>query len=83
MRQLSQHASPPIGVGDEALLRTAIVGIADACVPDRDERLAFLLGQAIEETRIVLVGDDRVSTPHASARTAVGAKTGERSPALV
>ena len=38
-----------ISVSEEAILRTSVIGIADACVPDSDERLASLLLQAIEE----------------------------------
>lgn len=35
--------------GCEAIVRTAVVGIAQACVPDADERLITLLGQAIDD----------------------------------
>lgn len=52
--QVSQHGKQPVTVNNEALLRTAVIGIADACVPDADERLAALLGEAIDEcTRIL------------------------------
>jgi hypothetical protein len=41
-------------LNDEAILRTAVIGIADACVDNADERLASLLAQAIEECAFVL-----------------------------
>ena len=43
-------------VNNEAVLRTSIIGIADACVPDADERLARLLADAIDETSAILNG---------------------------
>lgn len=52
-RDYIDHVSPfgtrEIAVNDEALLRTAAIGIADACVPDADARLRNLLELAIEE----------------------------------
>jgi hypothetical protein len=48
------HAST---VNNEAVLRTAVIGIADACVTDADQRLALLLGQAIEECTLILHGE--------------------------
>ena len=47
--QVSLRGNRILTVNDEALLRTAAIGIADACVPDADARLARLLEQAIEE----------------------------------
>jgi hypothetical protein len=44
----------PIAVNEEAILRTSVVGIADACVSDGDARLARLLTQAIEECALLL-----------------------------
>jgi hypothetical protein len=40
-------APRPVCVGDEAILRTAVLGIADACVTDTDARLERLLASAI------------------------------------
>lgn len=39
---------------DEAILRTSVLGIAEACVRDVDERLEGLLESAIAETRELL-----------------------------
>jgi hypothetical protein len=54
IHQVSQHGNQPVTVNNEALLRTAVIGIADACVPDADERLATLLAQAIQECTLIL-----------------------------
>ncbi|HEY4267627.1 MAG TPA: hypothetical protein VGM94_05495 [Galbitalea sp.] len=48
------HKMSSISVSEEAILRTSVIGIADACVPDSDQRLATLLAQAIEECAGVL-----------------------------
>ena len=58
MRQVSPHGDLPLTVNDEALLRTAVIGIADACVTDADARLALLLAQAIDECALILEADD-------------------------
>jgi hypothetical protein len=51
----SSIVSPqPLLVNDEAILRTAVIGIADACVMDRDARLERLLGAAIAECTAIL-----------------------------
>ena len=47
--QISPRGTRVLVVNDEALLRTAAIGIADACVRDADDRLAKLLEQAIAE----------------------------------
>jgi hypothetical protein len=47
--QVSPRGARVLVVNDEALLRTAAIGIADACVLDADERLDRLLKQAIDE----------------------------------
>jgi hypothetical protein len=52
--QVSPRGARVLVVNDEALLRTAAIGIADACVLDADARLAHLLEQAIEETAAIL-----------------------------
>jgi hypothetical protein len=52
--QLTRHGGPGLVTNDEALLRTAAIGIADACVPDADARLALLLEQAIDECTLIL-----------------------------
>lgn len=44
----------PILPGDEAILRTVVIGIADACVANADARLERLLAAAIEETAALL-----------------------------
>ncbi len=45
---------PPVTVNEEAILRTSVIGIADACVEDADVRLERLLAQAIEECAVIL-----------------------------
>jgi hypothetical protein len=52
--QLSRRGTPILAINDEALLRTAAIGIADACVTDADDRLARLLEQAIDECTAIL-----------------------------
>jgi hypothetical protein len=52
--QVSPRGSRILTVNDEALLRTAAIGIADACVEDADDRLARLLEQAIDECVAIL-----------------------------
>jgi hypothetical protein len=54
LAQVSQHGNQALTVNNEALLRTAVIGIADACVQDADDRLAALLAQAIEECTVIL-----------------------------
>jgi hypothetical protein len=57
LNSISQHGKQPLTVNNEAILRTSIIGIADACVPDPDARLAQLLIDAIDETTAILRGD--------------------------
>lgn len=52
--QVSPRGARVLIVNDEALLRTAAIGIADACVQDADERLGKLLAQAIDECAEIL-----------------------------
>lgn len=52
--QVSPRGARPIAINEDALLRTAVIGIADACVTDADERLARLLEQAIGECTLIL-----------------------------
>jgi hypothetical protein len=54
IEQVSPKGSHPVAINDEALLRTAVIGIADACVADADDRLARLLEQAITESTMIL-----------------------------
>jgi hypothetical protein len=49
IHQVSPRGAQILTVNDEALLRTAAIGIADACVEDTDDRLARLLEQSIDE----------------------------------
>jgi hypothetical protein len=56
-------------VNNEALLRTAVIGIADACVQDADERLATLLAQAIDECSVILDGARSDLDEHTAAST--------------
>ena len=49
IEQISPRGGELPRINDEAVLRTSAIGIADACVPDTDERLAALLALAIEE----------------------------------
>jgi hypothetical protein len=46
---------PLVSVNEEAILRTSVIGIADACVEDADVRLERLLIQAIEECTAILM----------------------------
>jgi hypothetical protein len=52
--QISPRGTELPTINDEAVLRTSAIGIADACVPDTDERLGALLALAIEECSIIL-----------------------------
>ncbi len=54
MRQTSVHSAPIAALADDAILRTSVIGIADACIPDPDARLASLLEKAIEECASLL-----------------------------
>jgi hypothetical protein len=54
IRQVSPRGVRALTVNEEALLRTAVIGIADACVPDANDRLARLLETAIDECTAVL-----------------------------
>jgi hypothetical protein len=61
--QVSPRGGHALTVNDEALIRTAVIGIADACVTDADDRLARLLEQAVEECTAILrptVAEERV-----------------------
>jgi hypothetical protein len=49
IEQVSPRGTRILVVNDDALLRTAAIGIADACVLDADARLEALLEQAIDE----------------------------------
>jgi hypothetical protein len=69
--QVSPRGARVLTVNDEALLRTAAIGIADACVQDADDRLARLLAQAVEECTAILEPD------------VIPAATDKRIPALV
>jgi hypothetical protein len=44
----------PIAISDEAILRASVIGIAEACVLDPDERLVRLLTTVIAETSEIL-----------------------------
>ena len=59
-----------ISVSEEAILRTSVIGIADACVEDSDERLARLLTQAIEECAELLAPSSSDGAAPADAKTA-------------
>jgi hypothetical protein len=52
--QISPRGTELPTINDEAVLRTSAIGIADACIPDTDERLGALLALAIEECTIIL-----------------------------
>jgi hypothetical protein len=52
MNDAGPQAAHPILPGDEAILRTSVLGIADACVPDADAQLERLLASALEECRL-------------------------------
>ncbi|HEY5231517.1 MAG TPA: hypothetical protein VIJ11_11590 [Galbitalea sp.] len=69
--QVSPRAARILTINDDALLRTAAIGIADACVEDADARLARLLEQAIDECVAILEPADVHAAPE------------ERIPALV
>jgi hypothetical protein len=44
----------PIAISDEAILRASVIGIAEACILDPDERLVSLLTTVIAETSEIL-----------------------------
>jgi hypothetical protein len=52
--QVSPRAAHVLTINEEALFRTAVIGIADACIPDADARLARLLEMAIDECTAIL-----------------------------
>jgi hypothetical protein len=52
--QVSPRGARELTLNNEALLRTAAIGIADACVLDADARLARLLELAIDECVVIL-----------------------------
>jgi hypothetical protein len=52
--QVSPRGARALTLNNEALLRTAAIGIADACVLDADARLARLLELAIDECVVIL-----------------------------
>jgi len=47
----------PIAVSDEAILRASVIGIAEACVLDPDERLVTLLASVVAECNLILRPD--------------------------
>jgi hypothetical protein len=47
----------PMSVSDEAILRASVIGIAEACVGDADDRLVRLLATVIAETKEILRPD--------------------------
>jgi hypothetical protein len=54
LTHISARGLRALAINDEAIVRTAVIGIADACVPDPDARLALLLEQAIAECAEIL-----------------------------
>jgi hypothetical protein len=44
----------PIAVSDEAILRASVIGIAEACIADPDDRLVRLLTTVIDESMEIL-----------------------------
>jgi len=54
LRQVSPRGARQLTINEEAVLRTSVIGIADACVPDADDRLARLLEAAIDECIAIL-----------------------------
>lgn len=52
----------PIAISDEAILRASVIGIAEACILDPDERLVRLLTKVIAETSEIL-RPQRISVP--------------------
>ncbi|HMH58598.1 MAG TPA: hypothetical protein VK537_05410, partial [Galbitalea sp.] len=52
--QLSPRGARVLAINDEAVLRTAAIGIADACIENADDRLARLLEQSIDECIAIL-----------------------------
>jgi hypothetical protein len=52
--QVSPRGDRIFTLNDDALLRTAAIGIADACVLDADARLSQLLAQAVAECIAIL-----------------------------
>ncbi len=58
----------PISAGDETLLRLAVIGLAEACIDDRGDRLVRLLRAAIYETQQLLM-PELAATPPAPSPT--------------
>jgi hypothetical protein len=52
----------PIAISDEAILRASVIGIAEACILDPDERLVRLLTRVIAETSEIL-RPQRIAVP--------------------
>jgi hypothetical protein len=68
----------PLTLHDDAILRTATIGIADACVQDSDARLEGLLATAIAECAALLrTGAD---TPAGTSAAAGGSELMEATP---
>ena len=61
MYQTSVRNGPLAAIADDAILRTSVIGIADACIEDPDVLLAELLGKAIEEC-VILLAPSEVAT---------------------
>jgi hypothetical protein len=60
--EVSPRGARILSINDEALQRTAAIGIADACVADPDARLAHLLEQAIDECAAILAPTGTLTT---------------------
>jgi hypothetical protein len=58
----------PIAVSDEAILRASVIGIAEACVTDPDDRLVALLARVVAESNAILRPEN---TPAPSEMTLV------------
>jgi hypothetical protein len=86
IEQLSPRGARVLAVNDEAVLRTAAIGIADACVEDTDARLARLLKEAIDECIVILEPGPTPPVPNDSENRSavpVGSAAEEHVPALV
>jgi hypothetical protein len=53
----------PLQLADDAILRTSVIGIADACVQDSDARLENLLVSAIDECALLLSTSEQAAAP--------------------
>jgi len=60
----------------DSIIRTSVIGIAEACTPGASQRLATLLGNAIDDCRAIV--DGSVTPTFVASRPLVGARSRTR-----